>query len=78
MVRGEDSATTQLVDVMRTHAHEAWLLDHLNTYVDLADALGVYRSWPRNEDHYLCNSTWCPWWSICKGARISDQLNSWR
>jgi hypothetical protein len=78
MVRGEDAATTQLVDVMRTHAHEAWLLDHLQTYVDLADGLGVKRSWPRNEDHFLCNSTWCPWWSICKGARITDSMNTWR
>ena len=77
MVRGETAATTQIVDVMRTADHERWLCDHLQTYVDMADALGVLRSWPRNEDHYLCNSTWCPWWSICKGARISDPLNTW-
>jgi PD-(D/E)XK nuclease superfamily len=77
MVRGESAATTQVVDVMRSHAHEAWLFDHLSTYVDLADALGVLRPWPRNEDHYLCNSTWCPWWSICKGARLSDAENNW-
>jgi len=77
MVRGEAKATTQIVDVMRTRAHEAWLLDHLHTYVDLADALGVFRSWPRNEDHYLCNSTWCPWWSVCKGARLSDAADRW-
>jgi PD-(D/E)XK nuclease superfamily len=78
MVRGDARATTQIVDVQRSHAHEAWLLDHLNTYVDLADALGVFRSWPRNEDHYLCNETWCPWWSICKGARLSAAQNAWR
>lgn len=77
MVRGEARATTQLIDVMRTHNHEAWLTDHLRTYIDVADALGVKRPWPRNEDHYLCNSTWCPWWSICKGARLSDPENTW-
>jgi hypothetical protein len=77
VVRGATVATTQVVDVMRTHDHEAWLLDQIATYVDLADGLGVHRSWPRNEDHYLCNSTWCPWWSICKGARISDSLDHW-
>ena len=77
MVRGEARATTQLIDVQRTQNHEAWLTDHLRTYIDVADALGVKRPWPRNEDHYLCNSTWCPWWSICKGARLSDPENTW-
>lgn len=78
MVRGEAQATTQIVDVQRTHAHESWLHDHLRTYVDLADGLGVLRPWPRNENHYLCSSVWCPWWSICKGARLSDAEDSWR
>ena len=78
MVRGEARATTQLVDVLRTRDHENWLIDNLRTYVDVADALGVHRPWPRNEDHYLCNSTWCPWWSMCKGARISDADDTWR
>ena len=77
MVRGEAKATTQVVDVMRSHAHETWLVDHLRTYIDVADALGVKRHWPRNEDHYLCNEVWCPWWSICKGARLSDSDNTW-
>jgi hypothetical protein len=78
MVRGEASATTEVVPVMRTKAHESWLCDHLRTYVDLADALGVKRPWPRNEDHYLCNSTWCPWHSICKGARLSEAEDQWK
>jgi hypothetical protein len=77
MVRGESKSTTQLVDVLRTRNHEAWLIDHLRTYVDVADGLGVKRPWPRNEDHYLCNSTWCPWWSVCKGARLTDDENNW-
>ena len=79
MVRGEAAAaTTQIVDVQRTKAHEAWLTDHLRTYVDVADALGVKRPWQRNEDHYLCSSTWCPWWSVCKGARLSDAEDTWK
>ena len=77
MVRGNESATTQLVDVQRTHAHEGWLLDKLESYLDLADALGVMRRWPRNEDHYLCNEQWCPWWSVCKGARLSTDQDLW-
>lgn len=77
MVRGEATATTQIVDVMRTHAHEQWLLDHLHTYIDMADGIGVLRPWPRNDDHYLCNETWCPWWSVCKGARLTSGQNTW-
>jgi len=78
MVRGNnDAVTTQLVDVQRTHAHEGWLLDQLESYLDLADALGVKRRWPRDEDHHLCNATWCPWWSVCKGARLSTDQDLW-
>jgi len=82
MVRGDPRAaepkiTTQIVDVQRVHAHEGWLLDKIESYLDLADALGVMRRWPRNEDHYLCNATWCPWWSVCKGARLSTDQDLW-
>jgi hypothetical protein len=77
MVRGNERATTQLLDVQRTHAHEGWLLDMIETYLNLATALGVQRKWPRNEDHYLCNQDWCPWWSRCKGARLSTEQDRW-
>lgn len=77
MVRGESAATTQIIDVMRTHNHELWLVDQMRTYVDMADGLGVLRPWPRNDDHYLCSSTWCPWHSICKGARVTDIQDRW-
>jgi hypothetical protein len=77
MIRGETSASAQLVDVMRTENHEAWLLDHLRTYIDLADGLGVARPWPRSEESFLCSEVWCPWWSICKGARLTPAENTW-
>ena len=77
MVRGNDVATSQIIDVRRSHAHEGWLLDVIKSYIDLADGLGVQRHWPRDEDHYLCNETWCPWWSVCKGARLSSTQDLW-
>ena len=77
MVRGREKATTQLVDVQRTHAHEGWLIDMIRTYLNLAAALGMTAEWTRNDDHYLCNETWCPWWSMCKGARLSTDDNNW-
>jgi hypothetical protein len=79
MVRGQTPvrATTQIVEVQRTAAHEGWLLDQIESLLDLAEALGVNRRWPRDEDHHLCNETWCPWWSICKGARLSSAQDKW-
>lgn len=77
MVRGNEKATTQLLDVRRSNAHDQWLMDQIETYIDLADAMGVERHWPRNEDHYLCNESWCPWWAICKGARLSTAQDNW-
>ena len=49
----------------------------MRTYVELADAMGFEKHWPRDEDHYLCNEVWCPWWSICKGARLSQEQDLW-
>lgn len=77
MIRGREVATTQFVDVQRSHAHEAWLLGMLRTYCNLAGALGLQAEWPRDDDHYLCNETWCPWWSMCKGANLSADQDNW-
>jgi hypothetical protein len=77
IVRGREVATTQLLDVQRTHAHEGWLIDQMRTYCNMAAALGTDTHWPRDEDHYLCNETWCPWWSMCKGARLTTDQDNW-
>ena len=78
MIRGREKATTQLFDVQRTHGHEGWLIDQMRTYLNLAHALGVTEAtWPRDEDHFLCNETWCPWWSMCKGARLTTDQDNW-
>jgi len=78
MIRGREAATTQLVTVQRTQAHEGWLVDQMRTYLNMATALGVTDThWPRDEDHYLCNATWCPWWSMCKGARLTTDQDNW-
>jgi hypothetical protein len=78
MVRGDSYATTQIVPVQRTRSHELWLTDQLRSYVNMIVALGTTKPWIRNEDHFLCSSTWCPFWSICKGARLTDAEDTWR
>jgi hypothetical protein len=78
MVRGERASKPQVLEVQRTRAHHSWLLDLLNGYVDLYEGMGTEVSWPRSDDHFLCSQRWCPWWSICKGARLSIAEDVWR
>lgn len=74
-VRGARKATPQLLTVTRTQAHADFAIERLKTYVDMALNFTLERPWPRNDDHYLCSSTWCPWWVICKGAdHIDDSI----
>jgi PD-(D/E)XK nuclease superfamily len=77
MVRGREKATTQIVNVQRTHAHEGWLRDQLFGYLNVLTLFGMDTPWPRDEDHYLCNQKWCPVWSMCKGARLSEDEDNW-
>lgn len=66
-------AQARVFDVVRTRAHVEWALDRLKTAVDLALGFGLDKPWPQNDNHWLCSDRWCPWWSACKGARLSWQ-----
>ncbi len=72
MIRGANAAKPQTLSVRRTQAHFSFALDRIRGYVDLALNFGLDRPWPRDDDHFLCSQTWCPWWSMCKGARLPD------
>ena len=65
MVRG--ASDVQIMDVPRYSVHDQWLRAQL---LDLAYLLEAeLPTWPRTgESSYLCNATWCPAWSSCKGA----------
>jgi hypothetical protein len=71
-IRGVRKAKAQLLTVTRTQAHADFAIERLKSYVDLALNFTLERPWPRNDDHYLCSSTWCPWWVLCKGAHAID------
>ena len=64
-------ARPQIVTVTRTQGHIDWLLAQIQQFVDLALNFGVERHWPRDDDHFLCNEKWCPWWSLCKGGHVA-------
>jgi hypothetical protein len=77
MIRGEKNAKAQILEVQRSASHVGWLTDHLNTFVTMAEKLGLDTPWPRDDDHFLCSQKWCPWWSVCKGARLTDAEDRW-
>lgn len=67
----------QLVPVIRTKAHGDWVVEQATNMVTSALRIGHGTPWPQNDQHYLCNKDWCPWWSVCKGARVSDVEQNW-
>lgn len=70
MVRG---GGTQIVTVNRDQSHLGWLRHKVRPLVRQALILGTETEWPVNETGYLCNSTWCPFWSVCRGAFTSAE-----
>ena len=76
MTRGNKSQG-QIVPVRRTSAHGEWVVEQATSMVTSALRIGHETAWPQNDQHFLCNQDWCPWWSICKGARVSDVEQKW-
>jgi len=68
MVRG---GKAQIVPVHRNESHTEWLRDIVRPFVRTTMLLGTDTSWTKNDTHYLCSETWCSWWSICKGSKLS-------
>jgi hypothetical protein len=67
----------QIVPVQRTKAHGEWIVEQATSVVVSALRMGHDLSWPKNDQHFLCSDKWCPWWSICKGAHVSDVEQAW-
>ena len=70
MIRG-GKPQGQILSVVRTQGHIDFATKRMKQFVDLATHFGLDQTWPANDDHFLCSSTWCPWWSICKGAYLT-------
>lgn len=67
----------QIVSVQRTKAHGDWVVEQATSTVTSALRMGHDLSWPKNDQHFLCSDKWCPWWSVCKGAHVSDVEQMW-
>ena len=61
---------TQVVEIVREQAHYDWMLRQLESATRMATTMGIDHSWPMNDQGHLCSSTWCDYWSICKGASL--------
>lgn len=66
----------QIVDVVRTKAHVDWFKHQVQSIVQPSLAVGLDKPWIANDQHGLCSEKWCPFWSICKGSRLSDFDNN--
>lgn len=65
--------SSDVVTVSRTQADVDWMFRQMRTYVDLALATDMAISWPLiDNENNLCSDRWCPWWSTCKGAHVSE------
>lgn len=66
----------QIVPVVRTKAHVDWFKHQVQSVVQPSLAVGLDKPWIANDQHGLCSEKWCPYWSICKGSRISGFDNN--
>jgi hypothetical protein len=67
----------QVVPVQRTSAHGSWVVKQAASLVQSAVRMGQEINWPINDQHFLCSEAWCSWWSVCKGAHVSDVEQRW-
>lgn len=65
------SGKAQILDIHRNESHADWLQDIVRPFVRSAMVLGTDEPWTKNDTHFLCSETWCSWWSVCKGSKLS-------
>ena len=61
-----------IVTVSRDASQVQWLERQINTIVATATMVGTGTEWPMNDQHNLCSSMWCDYWTMCKGAHWND------
>lgn len=71
----------QIVSINRSKAHGDFVVKQAMSAVATACAMmkgedsPTEDRWLINDQHYLCSQRWCSWWSVCKGAHISEPDN---
>lgn len=62
----------QIVTVERDANHVEWLRRQVASVVSTAMTMGVQHDWAINDQHNLCSSMWCDYWTMCKGVHWDD------
>ena len=65
------SGKAQVLEIHRNESHAEWLRDIVRPFVRSTLLLGTDEPWSKNDTHFLCSETWCSWWSVCKGSKLS-------
>ena len=71
MIR-QQKPKAQVVKMIRSQGQIDWLLHQASSAVSSAMSRGTESSWFKNDQQNLCSSKWCNYWSICKGAHVTD------
>lgn len=62
----------QVVHITRSAGQIEWMMHQVTASVSSVLHRGTDSAWIRNDQHNLCSAKWCDYWSICKGAYISE------
>lgn len=66
----------QIVPILRTSNHADWFKHQVESVLTTFYGVGLDNRWMVNDQHGLCSERWCPYWSICKGSRLSGFDNT--
>jgi hypothetical protein len=72
VVMRQQTPKAQVVQVIRTNEHNAWLRDQVRSAVIMAHRLDTAVPWLKNDQGNLCSAKWCNHWASCKGAFVTD------
>ena len=71
MIR-QEKPKAQIVSIHRNQEHIVWLRNQIITTLQMGVTLGTENKWILNDQGFLCSPKWCNFWSMCKGATVSD------
>ena len=72
MIR-QETPKAQVVSLHRNQEHVRWISNQIISACRMGVALGNDTGWLLNDQGHLCSSKWCDFWSMCKGANVSEQ-----
>jgi hypothetical protein len=72
MIR-QETPKAQVVSLHRNQEHVLWIRNQIISACRMGVSLGVDTGWLLNDQGNLCSSKWCDFWSMCKGATVSEQ-----